>query len=308
MPFDYINEESGMHHGSEYDNMQAHRSGQASMLETSKEYEGDDEEQEADGEGDDDFIFFPETSTRRPNRVEKSRAGHQATGVRSLVHQSSDTTSISDHPAVARRGRSHGRLGFEFSTPNNHLAPSRYSGAMMPWGVNQRPVMTGQENVSDASLMKRGITHPPKGERVCKRSYGVNDPENIAIVNLKENTDMTFQEIVDKLNEERVKVGKDPKLTVCGVNGRYNRTAPIMFAAQGLHFVPLSERKKNGDCHGKRTKKAGWDPEDDKVLVETVKYIDTEKWRRVADILNRELRGGRQVYDADACAKRYAAL
>ncbi|PQE15374.1 hypothetical protein CJF31_00008883 [Rutstroemia sp. NJR-2017a BVV2] len=307
MPFDYIDEQDGMDHGSEYDNMQAHQGGRAPMVETIPEYE-DDGDQDADGEDDDESMFIPEISTRLPNRIEKSRSGHRATGARRIARQGSPTDSIQDHPAVARRRSNHGKLGFEFSTPNTNLAPSRYSGAKMPWGVNQQPVMTDQETVSDASLLKRGITRPPKGDKVCKRSYGANDPENIAIVNMKENMDLTFQEIVDVLNEKRVKAGKDPKLTICGVNGRYNRTAPIMFAAQGLHFVPLSERKKYRSGHGKRTTKVVWNPEDDEALVETVKHVDTEKWTRVADTLNRELRGGRQVYDAESCAKRYAAL
>jgi hypothetical protein len=307
MPFDYADGQNGTYHGNGYDNIRAHQSGQASMVETSVDYE-DDEDQDADGEDDDESMFIPEITTHRPNRVEKPWASHRDAGTRRFARRASPTNSIPDHPAVARRRGSHGKLGFTFSMPNNNLAPSRYSGATMPWGINQQPVMTDQEKVSDASLLKRGITRPPKGEKVCKRSYGANDPENVAIVNLKENTNMTFQEIVDKLNAERVRVGQDPKLTVCGANARYNRTAPIMFAAQGLHFVPLSERKRNNRGHGRRTTKAVWNPEDDEALVETVKYINAEKWRRVADTLNREMRGGRQVYDAESCAKRYAAL
>jgi hypothetical protein len=306
MPFDHSDEQNGTDHGSDYDNMQAHQGARASMVETIREYE-DNGDEDADGEYDDESMFIPEVSTRLPDRIEKSRSG-RATGARHISRQGSPTGSIQAHPAVARHRSNHGKLGFEFSTPNTNLAPSRYSGAKMPWGVNQQPVMTDQDTVSDASLLKRGITRPPKGDKVCKRSYGANDPENIAIVNMKENTDWTFQEIADILNEQRVKAGKDPKLTVCGVNGRYNRTAPIMFAAQGLHFVPLSERKKHGGGHGTRTKKFAWKPEDDAVLVETVKNIDTEKWARVADALNQELQGGRQVFDAESCAKRYAVL
>ncbi|PQE29017.1 hypothetical protein CJF30_00004055 [Rutstroemia sp. NJR-2017a BBW] len=308
MPFDHGDEQNGTDHGSEYENMQAHQGGRASIGETIREYENDeDEDEDADGEYDDESMFIPEVSTRLPDRIEKSRSG-RATGARRIARQGSPTGSIQAHPAVARRRSNHGKLDFEFSTPNTNLAPSRFSGAKMPWGINQQPVMTDQETVSDASLFKRGITRPPKGDKVCKRSYGANDPENIAIVNLKENTKLTFHEIVDYLNDERVKAGKNPKLTVCGVNARYNRTAPIMFAAQGLHFVPLSERKRHGGGHGTRTKKVAWNSEYDAALVQAVKRIDTEKWTRVADALNTKLQGGQKIYDAESCAKRYAAL
>ena len=48
---------------------------------------------------------------------------------------------------------------------------------------------------------------------------------------------LTFEEIKAKMNEERIKQGRKPKLTVCAVTSRYNRTAPILLAAEGTIFV-----------------------------------------------------------------------
>ncbi|TGO13590.1 hypothetical protein BTUL_0067g00330 [Botrytis tulipae] len=267
------------------------------------------EDEEYDEDHDED-MFVLEPGSGRPNRVEKCRAGvAYPSNVRPITNVTGSNSASRAHPAVVRRSKE-GRPGIFFNNPGENLAPSRYSGAVMPWGVNQQPVLVDQETVSDAHLKKRGLKRPPPGGKVGKRSYGANDPENIAIVNMKENQGMSFAEIAEHLNSEREKQGKKPDLSVCGVNGRYNRTAPILFATQGLKFVPLSERKKakGAAAHGKSNNKVGWTVEAENKLVDIVKQVDAEKWSNVALLLNMELYNGRAVYDATTCARRYAAL
>ncbi|KAF7901156.1 hypothetical protein EAF00_003377 [Botryotinia globosa] len=276
----------------------------------SPEYDMPMPEEEEYDEDHDEHMFVPEPGSRRPNRVEKRRAGvAYPSNVRPITNVSGSNGASRAHPAVVRRSKE-GRPGIFFNNPGENLAPSRYSGAVMPWGVNQQPVLVDQETVSDAHLKKRGLKRPPPGGKVGKRSYGANDPENIAIVNMKENQGMSFAEIAEHLNSEREKKGKKPDLSVCGVNGRYNRTAPILFATQGLKFVPLSERKKakGAAAHGKSNNKVGWTVEAENKLVDIVKQVDAEKWSNVAHLLNMELYNGRAVYDATTCARRYAAL
>ncbi|TGO24016.1 hypothetical protein BPAE_0114g00100 [Botrytis paeoniae] len=276
----------------------------------SPEYDMPMAEDEEYDEDYDEYMFVSEPGSRRPNRVEKRRAGvAYPSNTRTITNVTGLNGASRAHPAVVRRSKE-GRSGILFNNPGENLAPSRYSGAVMPWGVNQQPVLVDQETVSDAHLKKRGLKRPPSGGKVGKRSYGANDPENIAIVNMKENQSMSFAEIAEHLNSEREKQGKKPDLSVCGVNGRYNRTAPILFATQGLKFVPLSERKKakGAAAHGKSNNKAGWTVEAENKLVDIVKQVDAEKWGNVAHLLNMELYNGRAVYDATTCARRYAAL
>ncbi|TGO64861.1 hypothetical protein BCON_0005g00590 [Botryotinia convoluta] len=276
----------------------------------SPEYDMPMAEDEEYDEDHDEYMFVSEPGSRRPNRVEKRRAGvAYPSNVRTITNVTGSNGASRAHPAVVRRSKE-GRPGIFFNNLGENLAPSRYSGAVMPWGVNQQPLLVDQETVSDAHLKKRGLKRPPPGGKVGKRSYGANDPENIAIVNMKENQGMSFAEIAEHLNSEREKQGKKPDLSVCGVNGRYNRTAPILFATQGLKFVPLSERKKvkGAAAHGKSNNKAGWTVEAENKLVDIVKQVDAEKWGNVAHLLNMELYNGRAVYDATTCARRYAAL
>ncbi|KAI9645583.1 hypothetical protein NHQ30_006325 [Ciborinia camelliae] len=267
----------------------------------------DEEYDEEQGE----HMFVSEPGFRRPNRVEKNRAGvSQPSGSRPIKNNISSNGAGRSHPALARRDKDSGKPRIYFGSPSQDLAPSRYSGAVMPWGINQQPVLVDQDTVSDAHLKKRGLTRPPPGEKVSKRSYGVNNPENVAMVNMKENDGLSFAQITEILNQKRVEAGRNPCLTVCGVNGRYNRTAPILFAAQGLKFVPLSARKKasGAKAHGSSTSKAGWTPDAESRLVDIVKQVETEKWTRVAQMLNADLFNGRAVHDATTCAKRYASL
>ncbi|RAL64325.1 hypothetical protein DID88_002216 [Monilinia fructigena] len=260
----------------------------------SPEYDTSMVEDEQYGEDQAERIFVSEPSFHRPNRVEKNRAGvSQPTDARPIANITVLNGAGRSHPAVARRNKNADKSRIIFNTPSKHLAPSRYSGAVMPWGVNQQPVLVDQETVSDAHLKKRGLTRPPPGEKVVKRSYGANDPENVAIVNMKENDHLSFAEIAEALNLRRVECGRAPSLTVCGVNGRYK-----------------PDRKKAGGAkaHGSSTSRAGWTAEAENRLVEIVKQVEAVKWTQVAKLLNADLYNGQAIHDAAHCAKRYAAL
>ncbi|KAG4437557.1 hypothetical protein IFR05_006944 [Cadophora sp. M221] len=206
---------------------------------------------------------------------------------------------------VSKKRKSMDPSGPRFNQPGASLGPSRYSGdPSVGWGLNQDPPSVPQTSVSDAALFKRGLTRGAK-EKVCKRGYGANDPENVNIVNMKEDG-MSFGEIVEKLNLVRVENGRAPSLSVCGVTSRYNRTAPLLFAAEGRQFIPLSKRGK-GDvlADGAITEKPTWSDDLDLVLAQCVKDIDKEKWGRVAKEFNR--RTGKNI-GAGAAALRHTLL
>ncbi|PVH82663.1 hypothetical protein DL98DRAFT_653054 [Cadophora sp. DSE1049] len=195
--------------------------------------------------------------------------------------------------------------GGRFNQPGAVLDPSRYSGdPSLNWGLNQDPPSVSQTAVSDAALLKRGLTRGAK-EKVCKRGYGANDPENVNIVNMKEDG-MSFAEIVEALNETRVANGRAPSLSVCGVTSRYNRTAPLLFAAEGKQFIPLSKRGKGQVlADGPLYERPVWNDQLDLVLAQVVKDIDKDKWTRVAMEYNR--RTGKNI-SAQSAALRHTIL
>lgn len=209
--------------------------------------------------------------------------------------------SASDYNSLNKNGkRSRTTIDQPFRNIGEQLAESRYSGADMPWGINKTPEMTDSENVSDASLLKRGLTRTD-GPRICRRGYGANDPENIAIVNLKEHEGLTFAEIRERLNDKRIKEGKTPSLSVTGVANRYNRTAPVLFSSQGLEFVPLSQRKNKPGNHSR----VEWTNEDDLALVQSFNEYDHARWPAVAKMF--EDKTGK-VITPEIAAQRHAIL
>lgn len=192
----------------------------------------------------------------------------------------------------------------EFNDPGAMLPESRYQGGDQPWNLNQDPPLVPASEVSNAALLKRDLKRP-RTEFVCKRSYGANDPENIAIVNLREYDGKDFTQICAEMNDRRIEAGKAPTLSVTGVTARYNRTAPLLFAARGEEFIPLAKRPfKNAPNMGKKTGFA-WTSELDVELVNIFKEVDSERWKIVADIFRE--RTGEDV-DYMTVARRYSQL
>lgn len=192
-----------------------------------------------------------------------------------------------------------------FNNPGRGLAPSRYSGAQNDWGVNIEPILVPGDSVTDAALLKRGLTRG-EGDKVCKRGYGANDPENIAIVNMYEKDRMRFEEIATKLNEDRIANGRDPSLSANACQTRYNRNAPILFRAEHRTFIPLGQRERGqrmDDIEERpEREKVAWNDQLDTALVMAVKEWESGKWPTVAEIL-RERTGIHM--DPDSCAKRH---
>ncbi|KAH7313093.1 hypothetical protein BKA65DRAFT_152078 [Rhexocercosporidium sp. MPI-PUGE-AT-0058] len=259
-----------------------------------------------DGE---DSLFISDMNTQRNVRMQEVGTGSGGRGGRSRQLFSHDTF-LNDTPgrssaSVSKKRKATEQGGPRFNQPGASLAPSRYSGdPSLTWGLNQDPPSVPQTSVSDAALLKRNLTRGAK-DKVCKRGYGANDPENVNIVNMKEDG-MSFAEIVEQLNNVRVANGRAPSLSVCGVTSRYNRTAPLLFAAEGRQFIPLSKRGKGEVlADGPLAEKPLWNDELDLILAQCVKDIEKEKWGRVAKEYNR--RTGKNI-TAAAAALRHTLL
>jgi hypothetical protein len=269
--------------------------------------EVDDDNNQYTGSGIDseEGLFIQENRYHRPPTVEQSPcpAGPAANAIPRRFTSNDYARDPASHPPAPQADSHFHDFGYK-------LQPSRYSGVPMPWGVQAPPQMVDQDEVTDAALLKRNLARG-QGKKICKRSYGANDPENIAIVNMKENQNLSFTEIAQILNDQRVEQGKNPSLSSCGVNSRYNRTAPLLYASQGRAFVPLSQRKGAGrHAHGRsiRTQfgtQFVWSQEADLELVKCVKEVDSARWPTVASLF--EERTGMRV-ESSAAALRHSLL
>ncbi|KAK2630577.1 hypothetical protein QTJ16_001397 [Diplocarpon rosae] len=267
-----------------------------------EEYEEIDEDDKESSVG-----MFVSTSGHSPNVPEIRRRQQRSS---SFGHDTFLGDINQTAPTKSSRGRKRqAPTEAHFNNIGKNLAPSRYSGASMPWGTNQDPPSVFQEEVSDAALMKRGLTRG-KEDKVCKRGYGANDPENIAIVNMKEKDGLSFSQIVEALNDDRVASGKAPSLSVCGVTSRYNRTAPLLFAAEGKQFIPLSKRGKKGQslADGPHEHRPVWSDGADILLVRAVQEDAKGRWVRIAAEFNRTRGVNMPEIDEFAAARRHTML
>jgi hypothetical protein len=233
---------------------------------------------------------------------------------RSRVNKSGDART-SSQDSLTGGGHNHlaGRLSGETVARFHHnmgkgLAPSRFSGTEMPWGLNNPPAeeSDGSATMSSAALVKRNVKNG--GKKPVKRAYGANDPENLAIVTMRDDDGMTFDDIASFLNAKRTEAGRVPSLTISGVNGRYNRTAPLICAAQGREFISASQRRRgimapilgglggNGDV---------WSDKLDLELVKAVQEYEANKWNAVAATIEDKTGA---VFDARQCAIRFSML
>lgn len=194
------------------------------------------------------------SDVKRPYTIPKRSTGSKRKNVNVSPRGSPESLDSSSHTTKrSRRQRNNSPPVFNAGAGVGvGLAPSRYSGAQMPWHVNADPPMTRAQEIKSASLVKRGLKKGQE-DKVCVRGYGANDPENIAIVNMKEKEGLHFAEIQRRLNEQRTREGRKNNMSFCSVASRYNRTAPLIFASEGRHFVPLSQRRDRelAKRHGK---------------------------------------------------------
>ena len=129
--------------------------------------------------------------------------------------------------------------------------------------------------------MKRGLNRG-KGDTMAIRGAGINDPENIRIVNLRDNEDKSWKEITNLLNEDRILKGYATGFTANNVHNRYNRNAPVLCAAEGIPFVPISERRKQR-FQGGRSKGSDWNDHFDELLVQSHNDVKGLFWQQIAD-------------------------
>lgn len=231
-------------------------------------YDDDEDDEIEDGEG----MFIPEDNQMRN------------------IHHSAKSTAR--QPGRPMRSE-------EFSSPlmSSSRLPPRSSGVHKRTNVNLVPPTVPTSSISDAALLKRGLKRS-KNSVMSRRSHGPNDPENILIVNLRENEKKNWPEICQILNERRIKEGKTPAFTPNGCHNRYNRNAPILFAAEGKEFIPVSvQRKLEKNPKGPMN----WDDETDTLLIKAVKAVDSEKWDRVAALFKEYT--GRHITAAEAALR-----
>jgi hypothetical protein len=244
----------------------------------------DDDQEDMEGDYEDEMKSVPERSLKRRRGEFQSDEFVDAYGDRSPPQ-----------PVIAER-----LIG-------KNLKPSRYSGTKnLPWGVNKYPTVVNHDAVTDAALMKRKLKRG-KGDKTCSRAYGANDPENILIVNMRDVQKLTFRKIADHLNAERIKNGKDGNLNDSSVNSRYNRTAPIIYAARGQEFVPLSKRAKDW-IHGEPMRsepKIEWRNDVDVELVQLYEDYEKARWTSIATAMQSKFG---MPFTETIVAKRYKTI
>lgn len=169
------------------------------------------------------------------------------------------------------------------SNAPNHLLPSRDSGYKIhKRSINQPTKLTHfTSEISDASLKKRGLTRS-SAPKMAKRAHGCNDPENVLIINMAENQGLRWGQIADFLNAARISTGRSPSLSANAVHNRYIRNAPLLYAAEGKPYIPLSKRDPNDHTRLKMV----WNPDLDAALLEASQEIENRKWQAIADAFN----------------------
>jgi hypothetical protein len=162
------------------------------------------------------------------------------------------------------------------------LVPSRPT-RQARWETHTALKVIDADTVSKASLKKRDI--PDTGaKKICTKTTGANDPENISIVNMKDIEGLTFEEIAARVNAKRIVDGKMPDMKPNAANCRYNRTAPHLYQMQGIPFVRLADRA-NADGKYKYTKEQEqliWTDEMDQALVDIEHEYRVNKWKFIA--------------------------
>jgi len=259
---------------------------------------------------DDNSSFGQQVNSNEHDQPSPSdHQNHQAYRVSKARNARDAPRKVTPTPSASAPGQESsfrgGRTGMIYSV-NKDLRPSRYSGANdIPYYTNRDPIMVPVSEVSNASMIKRG-TKPTSTGHVAKRAYGVTDPENLEIVRMKEEELLTFKEIAKRLNAERVRKGHAAGLTACGVTSRYARCAPVIFAANGIEFVALSERGgRNKPNPIKRDSRVAWDPKMLEELARIEKEFMATKWDVVASRFNDSMNTN---ITADEAATRHAHI
>jgi hypothetical protein len=194
-----------------------------------------------------------------------------------------DTDQQPKQPRTPEPTRPARDVGQQFHLPYSATPrlPSRHSGGYQNLTyMNKCPK---DYPVSDEWLLSHGLTRSQHAK--ARRATGPNDPENVLICNLRQEK-LSWKAISNELNEQRVKDGKKPTYTANCVQNRFNRNAPILFAAAGIPFIPTSEqnrlRKQGFRVDTERENGIRWTPDLDKELIKSCQFVDSQRWARVA--------------------------
>jgi hypothetical protein len=197
------------------------------------------------------------------------------------------------------------------------LVPGRFSGVGdPPPKVNKMPQFVPADTVSDAALLKRGLQRSGEA-RVASRAVGATDPDNIMIISMFDNDKLTWTEIAQRMNQQRIMKGAKPNFTANSCHNRYNRNAPILYATDGREWVPVNKRRNyrkgihmgyaaeetDPEVEGRSSDKGDpspfaeyndnmevdqftWDAQCDLALVQAKKRIDAQLWPSVAKLFH----------------------
>lgn len=167
-----------------------------------------------------------------------------------------------------------------------------------------------QPNESTAGDLKRelslvtGINHGNN-----KKLKGESDPENQKIYTLRQKENMTFDQIAEIINADRIAAGGVGTMTSAAVYNRYKRNSPLIAMYRGEIFKPCQLDEEHGTMRefqrAEQVAPSRFDEEEDKLLVKAVTEIKQEYWEFVSERL--EALGGRHHTHKD-CAERFARI
>lgn len=206
------------------------------------------------------------------------------------------------------------------------IEPAHASSAMQPCSTpevddSQRASADrSPSNTASPSVTKQNLPTPASKASKLKRSLSIasgknaagnvrvlaeSDPENQEIVRLHQDENLNWSEIAKILNQKRITVGKEPRLSANAIYSRYSRNAPRIAAAKGEIWDP--EPAATGSR--KKTKVdepiTGFDDAEDELLVKSLYEIEQETWELVR---KRIVEKGGRDHTAEMCARRYYFL
>ena len=191
------------------------------------------------------------------------------------------------------------------ATPDNRKPKTQHHSVPLPL---HPPVL-----VSAASQLKRslsfadlgsgngmvGIPSPTTG-KIAKPSAH-HDPENHEIKRLRD-MGLSWGEIAEQLNKQRIKSGRLPGLTENAIYSRYMRNAPKIAAAKGQQWTAKQVGNKLSGQNIIAPQPLIFKPEEDEMLVRAYKDVMDDTWKLVSE---RIVTKGGPKFTPESCARRY---
>ena len=166
----------------------------------------------------------------------------------SFASQQSDHYDITSEAFDSSPGSRSSQSTPSYSVIQGHAAPvapmAPYSDILGP----TPPTVTF--NIPDTSFLplsrpvpqlKRSHGHTLGKKHKGNRLSGKYDPENHEIMRLRQEENLDFKEIADRLNETRYKNGGKADFTDNAIYSRYTRNAPLIAQMKNEKFVPTAK-------------------------------------------------------------------